>query len=73
MFQVAKEYNLDVLLPMSLIIYKALTPYFINIEPIGFVVLELGVFGLSICGLIKVELSIFDEIVVTIDPFSPLN
>ncbi len=70
MLQVA---NLDVFLPMSLIIYKALTPYYINIEPIGFVVLELDVFGSLTSRFIKVELSSFDEIVVIIDPFSPLN
>jgi len=58
---------------MSLIIYKALTPYFINIEPIGLVLIELDVFGSITFRLIKVELSIFYEIIVTIDPFSPLS
>jgi hypothetical protein len=58
---------------MSLTIYKALTPYFINIEPIGLVVIKLDVFGSLTFRLIKVELSILDEIIVTIDPFSPLS
>lgn len=43
--QVVTKYDHEVILQMLLIFYKALIQYFVTIEPIGSIVVELGVFG----------------------------
>ncbi len=63
---------------MLLIAYKTLTLNFVTIEPIGFIMVELGVFESlafneeATLGPFKVELFLFKKFTMLVDPFNPL-
>ncbi len=76
--QVVTKYDHEVILQMLLIFYKALIQYFVTIEPIGSIVVELGVFGSLVfteevvSGLFKAKLSLFKKTRMLTNPFKPL-
>jgi hypothetical protein len=77
--QVATKYDCEIFMPLLLTIYSILTLAFVNVEPIGFVTLELGVFGVFASikevalGLFRIKLFIFRKIVVLPNAFHPLT
>jgi len=68
--QIVAKYDYEVFLLILLVVYKALTPNCIIIKLIGYIVVELVVYGSL--GFFKTNLFIFRRIVVVINPFSPL-
>jgi hypothetical protein len=63
---------------MLLIVHKTLKLNFVTIEPIGFIMVELGVFESlafneeATLGLFKVELFLFKKFTMLVDPFNLL-
>jgi hypothetical protein len=68
--QIVAKYDYEVFLLILLVVYKALTPNCIIIKLIGYIVVELVVYGSL--GFFKTNLFIFRRIVVAINPFSLL-
>lgn len=77
--QVATNYDQEILRPLLLIVYHALTPNLTTITFVVSIVVELDVVGFLVStkeiamGLIRIELSLFKRIALLIDPLSPFT
>ncbi len=77
--QVVAKCNCEIFMLMLLIVYNNLTPTSIDVELVGFVTLELDVFGTlastkeATLGLLKVELSFFRKIAMHTRTFNPFT
>jgi hypothetical protein len=77
--QVATNYDQEILMPLLLIVYHALTPNLAIVTFVVSIVVELGVVGFlasikeAAMGFIRVELSLFRRIAVLINLLSPLT
>jgi hypothetical protein len=77
--QVATNYDQEILMPLLLIVYHALTPNLATVTFVVSIMVELDVVGFLVSiketamGLIKTKLSLFKRIAVLIDPLSPFT
>jgi hypothetical protein len=77
--QVVAKCDYEIPMLLLLIVYNNLTPTSVDVELVGFVTLELGVFGTlasireATLGLLKVELSFFRKIAMHIIVFNPFT